>query len=458
MFRAFPLALAALALGAGVARAADVTDVASSFDEGNKFDFRFRMRYDHTEKRAQIKREFEGLPGQETAPLFKDLAYSSHRDSVTLRAEVGLYHDLMLHAELPIIIEEAASYGYDQGLGSGCVYPPQANPNCVNESNSTTIADGILPAGGFDASNHGARVGGAGLFRSVLRGARGGGGLDAFDTFNLGLTWAPLSQARDDTKPTWVVTVEAQLSIGNIKKFDRGMLDANHAVSDGTHRLRIQTALSKRYRYFEPYWGLWYLLPIARGDSLFVDYGRTQKTKNPAMQAGTLLGVEVVPLDRPAKQYKLGLDLRTRVEGHFNGRGYSELWEVLASSSALACDNATGQFNPACGDAAPQSAYKNQAFTGLTTIENYATVGADIAVQAQIGPYIRFRTGFEYSHDQSHYITGDDIGTPSNPTGRVTQPSEFNPAYRPIIDLIGRRYLVDNINTFNFYLWAQLMF
>src|SRR3954447_7761906 len=108
MFRAFLLALAALALGAGAARAADVTDVASSFDEGNKFDFRFRMRYDHTEKRAQIKREFEGLAGQESLALFKDLAYASHRDSLTLRAEVGLFHDLMLHAELPIIIEEAA--------------------------------------------------------------------------------------------------------------------------------------------------------------------------------------------------------------------------------------------------------------------------------------------------------------------------------------------------------------
>ena len=37
--------------------AVDLTDVASSFDENNKFDFRFRARYDHVEKRASIKRE-----------------------------------------------------------------------------------------------------------------------------------------------------------------------------------------------------------------------------------------------------------------------------------------------------------------------------------------------------------------------------------------------------------------
>src|SRR5690349_8412207 len=67
--------------------AVDLTDVASSFDDGNKFDFRFRVRYDHTEKRAQIKRELE-MAGQETIQAFKDLAYQSHRDSVTLRAEM----------------------------------------------------------------------------------------------------------------------------------------------------------------------------------------------------------------------------------------------------------------------------------------------------------------------------------------------------------------------------------
>lgn len=436
----------------------DLTDVASSFDDNNKFDFRFRVRYDHTEERAQIKREME-LPGATSIQLFKDLAYSFFRDQMALRAEVGLYHDFQIHFELPIIIGQQNVYGYDQGLGSSCVYPPDMNPTCVNENNSTTVNDGIVPAGGYDAQNRGVGTQSPTLFRGALRGARGGSAGDAFDTFNIGLTWAPLSQARDDTKPTWIVLVEGQFSIGNIMKFDRTNPDANHGVSQGTHNLFIRTALSKRFRYFEPYWGLWYLLPIPRGDSLYKDYGPAQKSKNPQMQGGTAFGAAIIPFDRPAKQYQVALDLRGRVQGTFNGRGYSQAWELFAASPALVCDATMARWNPACDPAQPNNGYNNNpAFTGITTIENYATIGADVLFRAQIGPYFQLRTGFEYSRDQGHFITGDDIGKPMNPTGRVMNPNEFNPAYRPLIDLVGRRFRVEDVNVYNFFIAAQAMF
>jgi hypothetical protein len=366
----------------------------------------------------------------------------------------------MLSAELPIIIDQQQSYGFDQNLGSQCVFPPAANPTCVNASNSTTISDGIVPAGGYDAANRGAGfTDGTSVFRGALRGAQGGGSAgDAFDTFNLGLSWAPMSQMRDPTKPTWVWLVEGQFSIGNVMKFDRANPDANHGVSDGTHRLFIRTALSKRYKYFEPYWGLWYLLPISRGsDSLYIDYGPQQKVVNPQMQGGTVFGTTVIPIDRPDKQWQLAFDLRLRVEGHFQGRGYSELWELLASSPVHACDASQAMYNPACGTTVTNP-YQNQPFTGLTTIEGYGTIGADFAIQAQLGPYARFRTGLYYQHDESHFITGDDIGTPQNGTGRVSAPNEFNPAYRPVTDLPGRRYRIDDVNVFTFHISGQVRF
>src|SRR5262249_31073648 len=155
--------------------------------------------------------------------------YSWHRDTVTLRTDVGLYHDLMLSVELPIIIGQQAEYGFDQSLGGACVYAPDPNPTCVNASNSTTLRDQIVPPNGYDASNRGVgTLGGDSttVFRGALRGARGGSGGDAFDTLNIGLSWAPLSQARDDTKPTWVWLLEGQFSIGNIMKLDRSNPDA----------------------------------------------------------------------------------------------------------------------------------------------------------------------------------------------------------------------------------------
>ena len=61
------------------------------------------------------------------------------------------------------------------------------------------MLDGIVPMGGYDATLMGRSLPVPGVFRGVMRGARGGSGLDGFDTFNVGLTFAPFSQARDDT-------------------------------------------------------------------------------------------------------------------------------------------------------------------------------------------------------------------------------------------------------------------
>ena len=240
MRRAWAVLLVAAAVEAApvVAHAADVTDVASAFDEDNPFDVRFRVRYDHTEKRGQIKRELEGLsPAQESIAVLRDLVYAQTRDVLTLRAEVGLFQDLMLHVELPIILAQQNTYGFDQSAGSACRFAPDPMPDCVNAMNSTTIRDGIIGA-----------PAGTQVLMGAARGASGGSGGDAFDTFNFGLTWAPVSQKRDDTKPTWILAIEPQISIGNVMAYDRARPGANHAVSEGVHRLYARTAISHRWR------------------------------------------------------------------------------------------------------------------------------------------------------------------------------------------------------------------
>ncbi len=237
------------------------------------------------------------------------------------------------------------------------------------------------------------------------------------------------------------------------------MPNDNHAVSEGVHRLIARTAMSKRFKYLDPYWSLYYMLPIARADSLFKDYGPQQKTKNPMMLGGTTFGLEIVPFERAAQNFKFMIDLNGRIEGHFVGRGYSEIWEMLASSPKLNCDASTADFNPSCDPSKTSNQYQNKPFTGITTIQNYATFAVGGSLAGQIGSYVRLRVGFDYQHDQSHLITGDDIGTPGpNGTGRVMFPNEFNPAYRAIIDQPGRRYQVDNVDIYNVYCYGQVMF
>jgi hypothetical protein len=257
-----------------------------------------------------------------------------------------------------------------------------------------------------------------------------------------------------------------------VMKFDRTRPQANAGVSEGLHRLHFRTAISRRFKWVDPYVMFWYMLPIAREDSLFVDYGATQKNKGPQQSGGTVFGFEGIPWERPEHHYKIAIDVRGRIEGRFDGRGYSEAWEMLAGSPALACDPT---WNPSCAPdpmdpmkLKPSSRYQGQPFTGLTAIENYASIGADIGVTVQAGRYVRFHAGFQYTHDQSHFITVDDVGKAFDKNqgdgcsvpiaARVSRACEFNPAYRPVINQIGRRYKVDNVDNFRFGLWAQGMF
>lgn len=445
MRRAWALMLVVVAAAGTRARAAEVTDTASAFDSDNPFDFRLRVGWDHTEKRATIERESEGAAGQTQIALGKQLSFAQRRDTLDLRAEFGLWHDLMLSVALPVIIDDSSEFKCDSPARSGC--------------EQSIAGDGIIPKMGYNAGNPSVALA-DGDFRTVTRGAVGGSGLDAFDTLDLALTWAPVAQHRDKLMPTWTLAFEPHLSIGNVQKFDRAHADANHGVSEGVHRLYFETAVSHRWRYVDPYVSFWYMYPIARGDSLYVDYGPNEKTQSPMQQAGTSFGVELVPLDEPTRGHKLWIDLRGRIEAHFTGRGYSELWELLASSPALACDTAGDHaaFNPACDPSKTSNPYQGAPYTGLTTIQSYATLGAEIAVGAEVARHLRLKADFRYTHDEAHLITGEDIGVPSTDSGRVMSAGEYNPVYRAVIDQVGRRFRVDDVNVYDVGLYAQLQF
>jgi hypothetical protein len=479
------LLLVAAASVSSVAVAAEVTDVATAFDTDNPFDFRFRIGYEFLYKSAAIKREYEG-PGQDQVGIFKDLLYHQQRHTMSLRAEVGIYHDLSATIELPFVLSDSRDLSYDQRLGSECNYTGN-DANCVNAANSTTTNSStreipdtsglppdtdpthfIVPQGGYDALNMGApfAAGSDMVFRGPKRGGSGG---DLFDTMNFGLTWAALSQKRDPSKPTWTVGLEYRVSVGNVMKFDRSRPDANHAVSDGLDHVVARTAVSHRFKYVDPYVVFWFDYPFARrDDTLFINYGPQEKNSQPQMSGGTTFGLEGIPWEKNNGDYKIAIDVNGRISAKFDGRGYSEIWEALAGSPALACEtNMTSvNYNPSCDPARLNSTtmqpnlnnYQGKPFTGLTVIENYATLGAEVALNVQAGKYVRFRANFLYQHDQSHFITTDDVGKPNTAGGRVSQPEEFNPAFRPIINEPGRRYLVDGVDIYTIGLWAQMMF
>ncbi|HNN53423.1 MAG TPA: hypothetical protein PKO07_20500 [Pseudomonadota bacterium] len=489
------------------AQAAEPTDVASSFEFENKkpFGFRAGATYNYTYKTASIGRE--SLPllqspttrnylltkygGTELARTERvpDLLYTQKRQTLMAELAIGVFRDLEIGVRLPIVLRDERSYNLDPNAGwNNCPAPVSDSSgggsgwDCVAYASSTYL-DGIYPIEPADLR-------GSTIFAPPVRGATGlkSTGLDGFDTINLWLQGAPVSQKRDPSKPTWVIGVEYQLSIGNVMGYDntRAYLgydetaspsaasqalvsNANtsekgwRGVSDGLDRLVARTALSHKFKYVDPYFSLAYILPIARRSDTpwSVDYGFQQKRPSPQQQANMVFGFEATPWEQKAKGHRLALDFRGGLNFTFLGRGYSEAWELLASSNALICDDQTalppafnykdanaydalppepgkasggtvtqGTFNPACrtpgatptntphqGYRLPNaSPYYQKPYTGITLIENYMTFTADAGVILELFRHMRLRLGFTYARTQGHLITTDDAGTTSYPS------------------------------------------
>ncbi len=512
------------------AGAAELTDLASSFEPNKPFGFKLGATYQFTYKTAHITREAVPLlqnsttknylykhlgllPGQslQTTEVTPDLFYMQRRQTMSIDLAVGLYRDLQLGVSLPLVLRDERQYDLDRNAGFNTC---GANDFGCIASASTTFLDGIYPI--LPNTQSGMHV-----FSPPVR---GGSGKNLLDTINLSLSGAPVSQRRDPTKPTWVIGLEADISIGNIMAYDntRGLLPANsplqafadgnqlgwNGVSDGLNRFILHTALSHKFRYVDPYLGLYYMYPLPRtwdtdGSPWKTDYGFAQQRSAPQQQAGVRFGFEATPLENKAKGHRLAFDFRAGLQFHFLGRGYSEAWELLASSNALVCDDQTalpgtfldpsfpkpvtqGFFNPACRTPGaanstmprlPASEQKATAavsrpYNGLSLIENYLSFQAELGIVIELFRHLRVRLSASYMRDQGHAITLDDAGNlnyPDNnrlslnnplnadaahPTGRgcdgshvdLKCPYDWNPLYRQSINVPGRRYRVDDVN------------
>ena len=60
-------------------------------------------------------------------------------------------------------------------------------------------------------------------------------------------------------------------------RFDPTNPDANTAVGLGYHQLIWSTWVSKRFRYFDPYFGASYMLPIRTNGSIYQDPRRRRR-------------------------------------------------------------------------------------------------------------------------------------------------------------------------------------
>jgi hypothetical protein len=457
--------LAVISLAPGRAVAGPTAEVASAFDENDLVDVHVTLDYDIDVERAVILREAVGFPGTnplDPLPKIKDLILEGARHTLTPRIELGVFKDVSLSVALPIVLSRSRTLKFDQ-RARPCVFPGTGEePTCIDRTNSSTIGDGLLPASGFDGADpEGSDLStGDTIFRSPTR--RG------VDQLHLGITWAPMNQRRDSTKPTWRLGAEARVAIGKPMRLDPQSPASDTSVGRGVHEVRLWTSFAKRMGRAAPYVEMWWLAPLGvTEDSAFQDLGYGLQRPQSQQQAGTRFGAETTLWSRPVKKQRIAFDLSARLEAHFEGRGYSQMWEVFQYAGNVE------QGGPLVLDADPtQIGVQALEHPGVTAIENHVRLGGRAGVQVTLGEHFQLGAAIELMSAQGHVISfaeaGVDLPTCGpNVTVNCEQDSnavvnagtaEVNPAYVPLIDLVGHRYFVDEAIDYMFLINARFLF
>jgi hypothetical protein len=466
------------------AHAGELTRVATAAEKDNKWDFHFGVGYDFDYKRASILRETERAG---STVLSRDLVYQQFRHTVTPTIEFGIYQDFSIYAALPVIAGDDRQYAFDQSAGGECVYPADVTPgsdlqvNCIDKTNSSTIRDGILPANGWDAKAGDSDGGTFGqytapntelIFTSPQR--RG------LDQIHIGVKKGILSQRKWSHLPNWVIAFDGRFAIGKPMTLDKRDADApgNSRVGRGIHEIGFWTALSRRYRFFEPFFGGYARWSLRATNTAFNAPPRAEEV-NPQHTAGFVVGTEIVPWENKAEHKKVAFILRGAGDFRYGGRGYSEIWELLADSPALvgaddpASDTCSATDAVAYARANPSdpSGYLEDVntangsqcrrFNGITNIDNYASFSVNGAWAFHMGKYARLILGANVGTDTRHFLSRANRGNPArsgDPDVVELGSVDVNPLRRDVIDNVGRRYAIDDVLSVVGYLQFWMTF
>lgn len=437
------------------------TTVIDAFDKDDIFDANLLLTFRQSWKSANIRRESTiaqpGLAGGAFTAQNENVAsYSQSLSVLEIGGDIGIFHDLALSIRLPLVLADARELSDLDGSSR--------NPQRLQDPNGDTLFS--VP------------------FKSPTR--RG------VDQLNFGLNYAIFNQQRDESKPTWVIGAEARFALGErlhacnenaqIKCPDPANpfgASRDPGVSRGMNTIVFKSISSRRIGYIEPYTGIDMLIDLPQGNS---DFGATNDLhgsllNHPPIVGRFMVGMEIYPWEVHEEWKRLVLDFKVRAGYHSPGRDYSELFDALGSSQARTLRNA----NPGGYKAGPDGftsvadpAQGKVYFTGITDQQAFGELGGSAGVTYQLNERVKFNAGLGFTHMQSHLITSADACNPdfktagtgaSGPcrTGAATAGGGSstgipNPNHRPVIDLPGRRFSVDDTTIVDLWLSGVVMF
>ncbi len=448
--------------------AAEPTIVADAAEEDNPFDFIGEVFYRRHLRRSKITREYNCDPRVNpddsitcpNAPVggqiinVKELRYARYTHEVVPRARFGLYRDLELWIEAPIVIEDTQEVRF---AGNG----GDPTKTAVDSSISS-----ISPSGNNQSYQQLFSVPDGGNMAGLPRRA-------GFGDMLFKLRYAPVSSERDDTRGDWVLELGYRAPTGSEMR-PRPL--STGGVGRGVHELMFGTSFSRRFDFVEPYARFEGSLPLGSSlNSPFKNYTGSQEYQLPGARGGFDFGVEFIPFENPRENVKIFIDLGFGIAYQAEGRDYSELFDAFALG-AQSCnpdlDSRDGRDNCALYNPnARDSSFPNQApdiFDGITTVEQFVTVRGHLGLGVYASEFFKIGADLALAHESEHNLTNAEIGRDLNNVGEergvfvppetTQQRSEHNPTYVPNLDAIGRRVRVEETTIFTVSAYLGLLF
>lgn len=469
---------------------AEITQVVDAFDDDDPFDLNLSLGFQSSWKSADILRETSitqpGLTTGGYTPTTLNVAkYKESTTRLNVRADVGVYKDVALVLRMPVILSNDRELRSLHG----------------SAGQQSVILEGAPGEQLFSLP-----------FKSPTR--------NGIEYLAIGIDAAIMTQARDRTKPTWVVGLEGRFDVaepmhacgrssGNqpgpqqrcahFADVNRNGVDQESSPDDGTQiegtfsggrdpgvsrgvtALELHAYISHRIKYIEPYGGFRTLFEFQHNGS---DYGATDLkgslVNHPPLRGTMLVGISVVPWEIRERFQRIAIDGRFTGTYVSEGRDYSELFDALGSSDAPSLrkpnyssymanpDAGTRADTPSVVDPSSQPVY----FTGLTDVQQHGVYTFSTSATWQAGEYVKFGLGGGLTLTQGHFLTFDQPCNPdfdSEPersgycrngdasTG-ITASGIPNPNYRKTVNDPGHRFKVDQSTQLDLWVNATVMF
>jgi hypothetical protein len=415
--------LASIVVLSTSAQAAEVTRVASSFEEKHPFgltvDFSFLRRDDF----GTIAREWY-LPSGSV--VLSELRHARSDSALGMEAHIGLYHDLELHLALPIVFQQDRTWAYASG----------------NDADHSTLNMNCADARGTACATPGSGTAPLFPFTDPTSSYRSGLG-----DFTAGLAWAPLVQAKDAQRPTWSARFDytaptAALlnpSIPTAAKTRGG-------IGDKMHRFTFSTELSRRVSIAEPYVKVQYTLP-AQGAGYYSNcvtgsnetLGRVENCTKPGWEksrVGALpqhvaafeFGSELSLYELPERFQRFVVDVRGIMRYVSEGRTANQLTDLMGK---------------------------------LLYSSDYAQLGGQLALIGQAAQFFQLKATAALLYDTQHFLTNETLGRDIDGDSLVdfaATSGEVNPNFDYRVDATGRRFLMWNNLSLRINVTASFLF